>query len=73
VIPPRVDYQLTDLGRSLFVPVRALGAWAKEHGAEIERAQVHFDRTKAADAESSGGVKSSGATPMRAYPPMDSP
>src|SRR6478609_10755841 len=29
--PPRVDYELTDLGRSLLEPVSALGAWAREH------------------------------------------
>jgi len=54
VIPPRVDYQLTELGRSLCKPVIALGEWAKEHGAEIERAQALFERARAADAELSG-------------------
>jgi DNA-binding HxlR family transcriptional regulator len=48
IIPPRVDYQLTALGRSLCEPVVALGAWAQKHGAEIERAQILFDRKKAA-------------------------
>src|ERR1700730_7142677 len=27
-IPPRVDYELTPLGRDLLVPVSALGEWA---------------------------------------------
>jgi len=27
--PPRVDYELTALGRSMLVPVRALGQWAQ--------------------------------------------
>ncbi len=51
VIPPRVDYQLTDLGRSLCEPVIALGAWAREHGVEIERAQRRFDRAQDAAKE----------------------
>ena len=42
-IPPRVDYQLTDLGRSLCQPVVGLGEWARLHGAEIEQAQKRFD------------------------------
>ena len=29
-IPPRVDYELTDLGRGLSRPVEALGKWAME-------------------------------------------
>ena len=35
-IPPRVDYELTDLGRGLAVPVMALGEWAFAHLPEIE-------------------------------------
>ncbi len=50
IIPPRVDYQLTELGRSLCEPVSALGAWAQRHGAAIERAQMLFDRKSAATA-----------------------
>src|ERR671931_2310965 len=30
-IPPRVDYELTELGRGLSQPVKALGQWAFEH------------------------------------------
>ena len=43
-IPPRVDYELTDLGRSLSAPVMALGLWARSHMAEIDAAQADFDR-----------------------------
>jgi DNA-binding HxlR family transcriptional regulator len=43
-IPPRVDYELTDLGRGLSKPVVALGLWAKEHQIEIEDARARFDR-----------------------------
>ncbi|HTN61576.1 MAG TPA: helix-turn-helix domain-containing protein [Devosia sp.] len=34
-IPPRVDYELTDLGRDLLVPVRALGQWATENRPKV--------------------------------------
>src|ERR671925_740757 len=37
-IPPRVDYELTDLGRGLSTPVKALGKWAIEHLPQIEGA-----------------------------------
>ena len=43
-IPPRVDYELTDLGRSLWKPVEALGVWARKHRAEIEAVQARFDK-----------------------------
>jgi DNA-binding HxlR family transcriptional regulator len=43
-IPPRVDYELTDLGRGLSEPVRALGQWAMTHQTEIETARGKFDR-----------------------------
>ena len=42
-IPPRVDYELTDLGRSLWRPVEALVAWARANQAEIEAARRRFD------------------------------
>lgn len=41
--PPRVEYALTDLGRSLRAPVEALGQWAIENEARIARAQAAFD------------------------------
>ena len=43
-IPPRVDYELTDLGRGLSRPVEALGKWAMEHLAQIEAARTRFDK-----------------------------
>src|SRR5262249_58302937 len=42
-IPPRVDYELTDLGRGLRKPVEALGRWAHEHQPQIEGARARFD------------------------------
>lgn len=45
-IPPRVDYALTDLGRSLIEPVKALGAWAVANAHTIQEAQKAFDGRK---------------------------
>lgn len=42
-VPPRVDYELTALGRSLLAPVSALGDWAIKNRAKIEQAQEKFD------------------------------
>lgn len=43
-IPPRVDYDLTRLGRTLIEPVTALAIWAERHRPEIERAREAFER-----------------------------
>jgi DNA-binding HxlR family transcriptional regulator len=48
-IPPRVDYELTDLGRGLSKPVQALGRWVFDHKVEIESARTRFDRRGEAD------------------------
>ena len=42
-IPPRVDYELTDLGRSLQEPIMALEQWALDNVATIHEAQARFD------------------------------
>jgi DNA-binding HxlR family transcriptional regulator len=42
-IPPRVDYALTALGRSLLVPVSALGDWALKNIETINGARAAFD------------------------------
>src|ERR1051326_8546887 len=39
-VPPRVDYELTALGRTLLEPIGQLVAWADEHIAEIEAARA---------------------------------
>jgi DNA-binding HxlR family transcriptional regulator len=48
-VPPRVDYELTDLGRDLLVPVQALGQWAIQHTPCIEAARARFDGAEAAE------------------------
>ena len=44
-IPPRVDYELTTLGRDLLDPVSALGAWAIRNRGKIAHAREVFDGT----------------------------
>ena len=42
-VPPRVEYELTDLGETLFVPARAIADWAVTHHDEIERSRAEYD------------------------------
>jgi DNA-binding HxlR family transcriptional regulator len=53
VVPPRVEYELTPLGRSLVAPVSALGEWARAHLSEIDAAREAFDRKEALAADKS--------------------
>lgn len=45
-IPPRVDYELTKMGRSLWSAVEPLGHWAQGHVKDIHKAQEKFDQKK---------------------------
>jgi DNA-binding HxlR family transcriptional regulator len=42
-VPPRVDYALTPLGRTLIEPVNILIAWANTHRSDIDTHRSHFD------------------------------
>lgn len=42
-VPPRVEYELTRLGRSLLEPVSELGLWARKNRAAIQDARRKFD------------------------------
>src|SRR6266852_7212770 len=42
-IPPRVEYELTRLGRSLLEPVSTLGLWARQNRSAIHDARRRFD------------------------------
>lgn len=42
-VPPRVDYELTRLGRSLLEPVNGLGLWARQNQPAIQAARDKFD------------------------------
>jgi DNA-binding HxlR family transcriptional regulator len=43
IIPPRVDYELTELGHSLQKPICGLAAWATDNVEAIHEAQRRFD------------------------------
>jgi len=46
-MPPRVEYELTALGRTLREPLTALGLWAEQHIEEVLDARDTFDRRPA--------------------------
>lgn len=50
-IPPRVDYELTALGRSLLVPVQHLAEWALANRATVESTRQQFDARVASENE----------------------
>jgi DNA-binding HxlR family transcriptional regulator len=43
-IPPRVDYELTEMGHSLWIAVQPLGNWAQAHVKQVAQARIAFDQ-----------------------------
>ncbi|MGV3652241.1 MAG: winged helix-turn-helix transcriptional regulator [Devosia sp.] len=50
-IPPRVDYELTEMGRELREPLHVIGNWAQANRHRVERARDAFARREAEAAE----------------------
>ncbi len=46
-VPPRVEYDLTDVGRTLLEPSMALANWAAKNYPAIQDARTAFDRSRA--------------------------
>ena len=46
VVPPHVEYSLTELGRTLIEPIGALRQWAGEHLHEMEQARTEHSQTQ---------------------------
>ncbi|WP_350349938.1 helix-turn-helix domain-containing protein [Agromyces sp. G08B096] len=44
VVPPRVDYALTELGRSLHATVQSFVLWTEQHQEDIAAARSRYDR-----------------------------
>jgi DNA-binding HxlR family transcriptional regulator len=51
VVPPRVEYCLSPLGRTLLGTIQALVTWTEEHQPEIAQARAEFDAAQAGRAE----------------------
>jgi DNA-binding HxlR family transcriptional regulator len=47
-VPPRVEYQMTDLGCTLLGTIESLVRWTEEHQQEIARARAEFDANASA-------------------------
>ncbi|MGW0813360.1 winged helix-turn-helix transcriptional regulator [Streptomyces viridiviolaceus] len=48
VIPPRVDYSLTVLGREAAEQVRALAEWTRDRMGDVEKARLAYDEARQA-------------------------
>jgi DNA-binding HxlR family transcriptional regulator len=46
VIPPRVDYSLTELGREAAEQVRALATWTERRMADVQKARTAYDEAR---------------------------
>jgi len=44
VVPPRVDYALTELGQSLYSLVEGLEKWAESHIDDVQAARANYDQ-----------------------------
>jgi DNA-binding HxlR family transcriptional regulator len=47
IVPPKVEYQLTQLGLSLGAAFCGVWVWASENLKQVEQARLKFDRTRA--------------------------
>ena len=50
-IPPRVEYDLTKLGRSLLEPITGLAKWAGSNRVKIQDARVRYDSQKTTESQ----------------------
>jgi DNA-binding HxlR family transcriptional regulator len=51
VVPPRVDYELTDMGCTLHETIKALVTWTEEHQSAIAAARAAYDERTAKERE----------------------
>lgn len=44
VVPPKVEYSLSPLGKTLIEPLRAVCSWAERHLAQLQSNRARFDK-----------------------------
>ena len=67
-VPPRVDYELTDLGRTLLGPIVTIAAWARENRPKIDESRRAYDAAEAR--QPAPGVVTRGGVPVRPDPTL---
>ncbi|MFH1114156.1 MAG: helix-turn-helix domain-containing protein [Pseudomonadota bacterium] len=50
-VPPKVEYSLTELGRTLVGILRAIGEWAEDNIESVLRARIDYDAKGASEAD----------------------
>jgi DNA-binding HxlR family transcriptional regulator len=50
-VPPRVDYELTELGHDLLAPIDAIRVWAEQHAARIVTNRERYDDERSVSAD----------------------
>jgi DNA-binding HxlR family transcriptional regulator len=53
-VPPRVEYTLTPVGKSLIPPALALAGWAIEHVPHIEASRAEYQSRRGRDLSGTG-------------------
>lgn len=66
-MPVRVEYRLTELGRSYADTIEQVSLWAQQHVETLLAAQLRFDETQAAEEEERA------RPPLRFLPPLNKP
>jgi len=58
-VPPRVEYSLTELGRTMCPVVHAIREWAEDHAADVSAARDRFQRKARKPTGKTGSAESS--------------
>lgn len=71
-VPPKVEYTLTELGRSLTTPIQAIRVWAEQNMGQLFATRERYDRTRAegrscsrAPRRQAGAAEGHAAAPIR--------